>query len=306
MIIKIDPKVDIVFHNLFGSLEHPRLTMSLVNSLLGRVNLPKAVELTVGNPFQVALYVKQKESELDILYRDETNRQVQLEMQIRWHEGLPQRMLHNWTQLYQRQLTEGQEYHEHVPAIAVWILDNTHFHDGKWLHVFRCRDEDGGLVLHDDQCIITIELPTWQKWLASGKESILDLLNRWLYFLTNAKGTDQDALLSQLVDPEFKEAVNVIKGYTTEQKLRHAYDMRQNYKRLVNSYIYTGYKQGEEKGLEKGLELGEEKGERKERLKLAGKLKAKGMSDEGIMQLTDLALEDLAELRSQGDCPRPD
>jgi len=31
------------------------------------------------------------------------------------------------------------------------------------------------------------------------------------------------------------EAVNVIKGCTTEQKLRHAYDMRQNYKRLVPS-----------------------------------------------------------------------
>jgi hypothetical protein len=31
MIIEIDPKVDIVFHNLFGSLEHPLLSMSLVN-----------------------------------------------------------------------------------------------------------------------------------------------------------------------------------------------------------------------------------------------------------------------------------
>jgi len=37
----------------------------------------KAVELTVENPFQLALYAKEKESELDILYRDEANRQVQ-------------------------------------------------------------------------------------------------------------------------------------------------------------------------------------------------------------------------------------
>ena len=58
MIIEIDPKVDIVFHNLFGSLEHPLLTMSLVNSLLGRVSLPMAVELTIENPFQLALYAK--------------------------------------------------------------------------------------------------------------------------------------------------------------------------------------------------------------------------------------------------------
>jgi len=286
MIIEIDPRVDIVFHNLFGSLEHPRLTMSLVNSLLGRVHLPKAVELKVENPFQLALFAKQKESELDILYRDEANRQVQLEMQIRWHEGLPQRMLHNWTQLYQRQLTEGQEYHEHVAAISVWILDETLFRDDKWLHVFRCRDVDSGLVLHDDQCIITIELRTWQKWLASGKESIFDLLNRWLFFLTNAKGTDQETLLRQLVDPEFKEAVNVIEGYTKDQKQRHAYDMRENYKRLVNSYIYTGYKQGEEKGMEKG--------KHQEKLELAGKLKEEGLSEDVIIRITGLTPEDLA------------
>jgi hypothetical protein len=46
-------------------------------------------------------------------------------------------------------------------------------------------------------------------------------LNRGLYFLTNGKDTGQDALLSQLDDPEFKEAVKVIKGYTKDQKQRH-------------------------------------------------------------------------------------
>jgi predicted transposase/invertase (TIGR01784 family) len=142
--------------------------------------------------------------------------------------------------------------------------------------------------LHGDQGIITIELPTWQTWFKTEKESILEPFNRWLYFLTNAKGAGQDALLSQLVDPEFKEAVIVMKGYTTEQKLRHAYDMRENHKRLVNTYIYTGYK----KGKDEGIELGEQK----ERLKLAGKLKAKGMSDEEIMETTGLTPEDLAGL----------
>lgn len=288
MIIEIDPKVDIVFHNLFGSLEHPLLTMSLVNSLLGRVSLPKAVELTIENPFQLALYAKQKESELDILYRDETNRQVQLEMQIRWHEGLPQRMLHNWTQLYQRQLTEGQEYYEHVPAISVWILDNTLFHDNRWLHVFRCRDEDSGLVLHSDQCIITIELPTWQTWFKAGKESILELFNCWLYFLTHAKGADKEMLLSQLDDPVFKEAVAVIEGYTKDQKQRHAYDMRQNYKRLVNSYIYTGYKQGKDEGVELG--------KHQEKLELARKLKEEGLPEDMIIRITSLTPEELADL----------
>jgi hypothetical protein len=46
-------------------------------------------------------------------------------------------MLHSWTQLDQRQLIKGQVYHEHVPAISVWILDKSFFHDERWLHHFR-------------------------------------------------------------------------------------------------------------------------------------------------------------------------
>lgn len=52
------------------------------------------------------------------------------------------------------------------------------------------------------------------------------MLNRWLYFLTNAKDTDQDALLSQLDDSVFKEAISVLESYTKDPELRHAYDMR--------------------------------------------------------------------------------
>jgi len=117
-------------------------------------------------------------------------------------------------------------------------------------------------------------------------------LNRWLYFIANAKGADQEALLSQLVDPDFEEAVNVIKGYTTEQKLRHAYDMRENHKRLVNTYIYTGYK----KGKDEGIELGVEKGRHEEKLELARKLRDRGMPDAEILETTGLTPEDLAGL----------
>ena len=42
------------------------------------------------------------------------------------------------------------------------------------------------------------------------------------------------------MDPEFKDALDVINGYTTEQKRRHAYDMRENYQRNLASYKATG------------------------------------------------------------------
>jgi hypothetical protein len=36
----------------------------------------------------------------------------------------------------------------------------------------------------------------------------------------------------------------VINGYTTEQKRRHAYDMRENYQRILASYKATDFDEG--------------------------------------------------------------
>ena len=289
MIIEIDPRVDVVFHNLFGSSDHPGLTMSFVNALLEHIGLPKAVELELSNPFQLARFIRQKESELDILYRDASQRQIQLEMQIAGHSGLAQRMLHNWTQIYQRQLSKGQEYNEHIPVISFWILDDNLFHDQRWLHVFRCGDRESVQVLHEDLCIVTIELPVWQKQQAESQLGHLDLLGKWLYFLTRAKGSEAERLLGTLAEPVFAEAVELISGFTKEEKRRHAYDMRENYERIVKAYIRTGY----EEGMEKGEIKGEQKGLKKGKLEVAQAMLNGGMSIAQVLQFTGLSRKDL-------------
>ena len=109
-------------------------------------------------------------------------------------------------------------------------------------------------------------------------------MGKWLYFLTHAKGAERGELLSRLGEPTFEEAVDMIEGFSEEQKQRHAYDMRENYQRLVNTYIGTGYK----KGLEKGIQ--------EERRNLAIKLKATGMPLDQIAALTELTMEEVAAL----------
>jgi predicted transposase/invertase (TIGR01784 family) len=281
---EIDPRIDVVFKNLFGSTEHPRLTKSFVNSLLATVGLPKAVHLEILNPFQLADFVDQKESELDIMYEDESGRQVQLEMQIVKHSGLPQRMIHNWSQIYQRQLLKGNEYIEHLPVVSIWILDDILWHDDEWLHVFLCQDEESGQILHGDQCIVTMELPVWSKWIKEQKSSIMDLSGKWLYFLTNAKAMDDRQLLVTLDDPEFKEAVEVMAGYTTEQKRRHAYDMRENYQRILASFKRTGYDEGKSEGKAEG------------KAEIALSMKTKGFTAEQIAEITGLGLKEIEAL----------
>ncbi|MBU0936258.1 MAG: Rpn family recombination-promoting nuclease/putative transposase, partial [Spirochaetes bacterium] len=214
MIIEIDPKVDVVFHNLFGSPEHSGLTLSFVNSLLAKVGLPIAVELEICNPFLPAKFVNQKSTTLDILYKDAQKRQIQLEMQMQSHAGLSQRMLHNWSQVYQRQLLKGDSFHRHIPVISVWILNESLFKDQFWLHYFQCYDCQSRKVLHGDMNVVTVELPVWQKTPEAGLATSLDYLGKWLYFLSKAKGMEQEQLLNTLPEPEFSEAVELMSGFT--------------------------------------------------------------------------------------------
>lgn len=215
MIIEIDPRVDIVFKKLFGSPEHPRLTKSLVNSMLKAADLPLAVELTIRNPFNLAEFEGEKSSEIDILYKDEAQRDVQLEMQICTHAGLPQRMVHNWSQLFNKQLQKGQDYLEHKPVVAIWILDQQLFDGASWLHAFRWRDsiksnDDAPLsaceaitILHQDACIITIELPVWLRLNQGGENTIVTEAERWNFFLTQSHGEEERRILANLGDPIF-------------------------------------------------------------------------------------------------------
>jgi len=127
MILDIDPRVDIVFKKLFGSPDHPAITLSFVNGILEAAGLPKAVTLSIENPFRLADFRGNKSSELDILYTDETGKDIQLEMQIEAHSGLARRMIHNWSQLYIGQLKQVENYVDHRPVVSIWILNQNTF-----------------------------------------------------------------------------------------------------------------------------------------------------------------------------------
>jgi len=285
MTIDIDPRVDMVFHSLFGSKQHPALSISLVNAILGRTGLPQALELTVENPFLPSMYLGRKHSRLDILYRDEKQRQVQLEMQTQSHSGLNLRILHNWTNLYARQLGKGQDYATCRPVISVWILEQPVYNQREWLHNLRWYDPDNGLDPYDNR-IITIELGIWRTWLREGREDALDPLNKWLYFLSYAKGTERTVLEAQLGTPEITEAVEMVVEFTKDEKMRRAYDRRAEWAHLISSYIATGREEGIEEG--------------KKEAALA--LLADGVPLEQVLRCTGLSPEDLAG-RESNDAP---
>ena len=311
MIIDIDPRVDIVFKKLFGSPDHPAITLSFVNGILEAARLPRAVSLRVENPFRLADFRGGKSSELDILYTNELGTEIQLEMQIESHTGIARRMIHNWTQLYGRQLEQGQDYNDHRPAVSIWILNQKTFDDGDaWFHVFTYCSLQTGLVLHGDATIITIELPVWARRAgftahevpekacgapddtdatttalsATVHGAILEGVERWNWFLTRAGGQQVDTVTRILPDPVFSEAVQIMTDFTKQRALRHAYDMRRNYEHIVASYKRTGY--------DAGLVDGKAEG----KSDIVRRMLARGMSLDVIADITGLTDKELGDL----------
>ena len=205
-------------------------------------------------------------------------------MQIAAHSGLTQRMMHNWTQLYYRQLGKGQEYYEHRPVIAIWILDESLFKDGEWFHVFRFNCLSTGGLLHGDACIIAVELPVWSDLNQCAGQGILKGIEKWNFFLTQARGQEDELFVSILEDPVFKEAVEIMVNFTRSEKMRHAYDMRRNYPGIIESYKRTGYERGIAEG--KAVALRE----------TAKKMKARNLSIDDIADMTGLSSQEIMSL----------
>jgi predicted transposase/invertase (TIGR01784 family) len=72
----------------------------------------------------------------------------------------------------------------------------------------------------------------------------------------------------------------VINGYTTEQKRRHAYDMRENYQRILASYKATDFDEGKLEG----------------KLEDAQNMKTEGLPLDQISRITGLVLADIEKL----------
>jgi len=294
-IINVDPKVDIVFKKVFGSIEHTNITLNFVNSILTAAGLAPAVQLEIENPNRLAEFKNDKDIEIDLLYIDADGKQIQLEMQMLNHAGLPKRMLHNWAQLYFQQIKKGENYTELKEVVSIWILNSRLYPDTDYLHVFRLKCDRTKRIMNPDCCIITIELPLWKALKSRRKIGILSSNDKWLYFLTSAYQENRKKVLDTLIEPEYAEALEIMAGITLTQKLRHYYNMRANYQHIVASYKKTGYDEGREEGLAEGLAEGLLEGKLKG--KLEGKLEGeyqKALEIAKKMKLFEMKIEDIS------------
>ncbi len=111
MRIGIDPKVDIVFHQLFATEENKNLLLNFINAVLHEANEKSVVELQLLPPSNFQASLQDKLSIVDVKARDESGKWFIIEMQIAMTQSYPKRMLYYWAKGYANQLKKRERYH---------------------------------------------------------------------------------------------------------------------------------------------------------------------------------------------------
>jgi predicted transposase/invertase (TIGR01784 family) len=228
MIPGIDPKIDIAFKKVFGSESSRTILVHLIDAVLTLPPWERLVDVQLLNPYSEKMTLDDKLSILDIKARDERGRLFNLEMQMVASRALPERFVYYSSKTYTHQLTEGDDYSQLCPTIAICFVNGVLFGDWSDYHTpFQLRNPDGRLCLTNDLAIHLIELPKFGKRLEE-LETPLDL---WLYFLQNGEGLDADALPSPLDAPEIRRAMGVLKMLAQNDLERELYEGRLKAKR---------------------------------------------------------------------------
>jgi predicted transposase/invertase (TIGR01784 family) len=257
MAIGIDPTVDFAFKKLMGSPDHPALTLSFINAVLGGQPLITSVEIL--NPFIDKGFEDDKLAILDVKAKDDHGRWLNIEMQTTLPGELPSRLAFYVASQYTGQMQEGDHYRDLTPSIGICVLSGILFKEVPDLHLdFRLRSHQPAVKLTDSLQIHLLELPKYA--LPRDNEQITDPIEKWAYFLRQATGSSPQQLVDRLGEEVFAEAAGVLEMIAKSPRERELYEARLKMQRDEQSRIDAATDQaraeGQAQGRVEGLSAG--------------------------------------------------
>lgn len=285
MLIGIEPTVDYAFKRVFGRTENVDILISLLNAVLGRPAGQRIASLEILNPFLAQERLDDKEAVLDVKARDESGRLFNVEMQIRPHHALRERMLYYWARVYSSQLVQGEDYTNLTPTISVLFLDDVLFPGVAGAHHrFRLQTDTKDVVFSDQIEFHVLELRKFVKPLPD----LGDDLEKWLFFLRYAADLDMDRWPTQLADSPWIRAGKELVMLSQTEIERELYEARRK--------GHLDYLTDMRVERRIGQQIGQQIGRRDGRIQLLQKLlRIPVSSDDDLEALTSNELDTLAE-----------
>ena len=206
-------------------------------------------------------------------------------MQKAKHDYFKDRSVYYATFPIQEQAKKGEWNYKLKAVYTIGILDfifRDHQDDPTLLHIVELKDQECR-VFYDKLKFIYIELPKFTKTI----DELQNHFEQWLFVLKHLP--DLEYQPSSLQDNVFKQLFDTAQITNLSPEDRQAYENSLKYYRDMVGVVETAHREGIQKGLQEGIE----QGRRSERLTIAKAMKAAGNSDELIVQITGLSLEDL-------------
>lgn len=271
----LDPKMDFVFKNIFGSEKHPNILISFLNATLKPEDLITEVE--IKNTDLNKGYIEDKFSRLDVKATTSNNEIINIEIQLKNEYNMIKRSLYYWSKLYSEQLNEGEDYSLLKRTICINILNFKYLKTRMFHSVYRMKEIHTNEELSDIEEIHFIEIPK----LEDGSDE-KDMLVAWIEFLKNPE-SEKVRSLEMSVD-EIREAKDELIKMSNDDTQRELYEMRAKTLRDKISAL----NEAERKGIKKG--------EKNKAIEIAKSLINLGLDKESIAKSTGLDLCEVEKL----------
>ena len=279
----LDPKMDFVFKNIFGSEKHPNILISFLNATLKPKDLITEVE--IKNTDLNKGYIEDKFSRLDVKATTSNNEIINIEIQLKNEYNMIKRSLYYWSKLYSEQLNEGEDYSLLKRTICINILNFKYLKTRMFHSVYRMKEIHTNEELSDIEEIHFIEIPK----LEDGSDE-KDMIVAWIEFLKNPE-SEKVRSLEMSVD-EIREAKDELIMMSNDDTQRELYEMRAKTLRDKVSAL----NEAERKGIKKGREAGRKEGEQNKAIEIAKSLIKLGLDKESISKSTGLDLCEVEKL----------
>ena len=275
----LDPKVDFVFKNIFGSEKHPEILISFLNAIL-KSDIP-IVHVEIKGTDIAKNFVEDKYSRLDIKAITSNSEIINIEIQLKNEHNMIKRSLYYLSKMYEEQLSEGDDYTSLKRTVCINILNFKYLKTESFHSVYRLKERQTNEELTDVIEMHFIEVP---KLPVDSDET--DMLVAWVEFLKNPESEKVRHL--ELSVKEVREAKDELIKMSNNEEQREMYDMRTQIFRDRISAFNTAKEEGKEEGRQEGIKQGV--------YKVATSLKQAGVQLEIIQSTTGLSMEEIAAL----------
>ena len=241
----LDPKVDFIFKQIFGSVGNEEILISFLNSILklegnNEIKKVKLLDTHVNKDL-----LDDKSSILDIRADIEEGIQINIEVQLINEYNIEKRTLYYWSKMYGSQLKKGNKYNKLKKTITINILNFDYLEEiNKYHSIFHLREDETGKILTDDIEIHILEL------LKLPQIVTKDRLIKWLKFLTKIDRKEMEEIA--MGEPTIKKAIEKLEYLSQDKEMRAIYERRLKEQLDRNSWLDGAMMKGMEKGIEKG------------------------------------------------------